>query len=65
MLNSALLKKGIKELTAIEATMRQWMEENEYESVKQMQGSMSAKNVPSPARFERVQYMKALSKFQV
>lgn len=65
MLASILLKKGIKEITTIEAQMRQWMEENEYESVKQMQGSMSAMNVKNPAKFERVQYMKALSKFQV
>lgn len=64
-LNSILLKKGIRELVSIEATMRQWMEENEYESIKQMQGSMSAMNVKNPAKFERVQYMKALSKFQV
>ncbi len=63
-LNSILLKKGIGEIASIEATMKQWMEENEYESVKQMQGSMSAMNMPNPAKFERVQYMKALSKFQ-
>jgi dihydroorotate dehydrogenase (fumarate) len=64
-LNSVLMKKGIRHLASIEATMRQWMEEHEYDSVKQMQGSMSAMHVPNPAKFERVQYMKALSKFQV
>jgi dihydroorotate dehydrogenase (fumarate) len=65
MLNSILLKKGIPELKNVEATMLEWMKENEYESVKQMQGSMSALKVPNPARFERVQYMRALSKFEV
>ncbi len=65
MLASILLKKGIREIITIESQMKQWMEENEYESVKQMQGSMSAMNVKNPAKFERVQYMKALSKFQV
>jgi dihydroorotate dehydrogenase (fumarate) len=65
MLNSILLKKGIPELKNVEATMLEWMKENEYESVKQMQGSMSAMKVPNPARFERVQYMRALSKFEV
>jgi dihydroorotate dehydrogenase (fumarate) len=65
MLNSILLKKGISELKNVEATMRQWMTENEYESVTQMQGSMSAQKVPNPAKFERVQYMRALSKFEI
>lgn len=65
MLSSILLKKGIPEIKSIEGTMIEWMGENEYESIKQMQGSMSAQNVPNPAKFERVQYMKALSKFQV
>ena len=35
--------------TTIEADMVRWMEEHEYESVQQMQGSMSQKNVASPA----------------
>lgn len=65
MLNSILLKKGIAELAPIRATMQAWMNENEYESIKQMQGSMSAQNVPNPSRFERVQYMRALSKFEI
>lgn len=65
MLNSILLKKGISEIRNIEKTMVKWMEEHEYESVKQMQGSMSAQNVPHPTRFERAQYIKALSKFEL
>ncbi|HEY5690654.1 MAG TPA: dihydroorotate dehydrogenase-like protein [Cyclobacteriaceae bacterium] len=64
-LNSILMKKGLTELRNIEKSMVQWMEEHEYESVKQMQGSMSAQNVPNPGKFERAQYMKALSKFEI
>ena len=64
-LNSILMKKGLTELRSIEKTMIHWMEEHEYESVKQMQGSMSAQNVPNPGKFERAQYMKALSKFEI
>ena len=37
------------------------MEEHEYKSVKQMQGSMSQINCPHPEAFERAQYMKALT----
>jgi len=65
MLNSVLLKKGIDEISNIEDTMVEWMTLNEYDSIKQMQGSMSAKNMNEPIKFERVQYMKALSTYGV
>ena len=64
-LNSILLKKGLTELRHIERTMVSWMEDHEYESIRQMQGSMSAMHVPHPERFERAQYLRALSKFDV
>jgi hypothetical protein len=34
------------------------MEEREYESVAQLQGSMSQQKVAEPAAFERANYMK-------
>jgi dihydroorotate dehydrogenase (fumarate) len=40
--------------------MVRWMEDHEYESVVQMQGSMSQQNVLEPAVFERANYMKVL-----
>jgi dihydroorotate dehydrogenase (fumarate) len=40
------------------------MEEHEYTSVKQMQGSMSQKAVKDPAAFERANYMKVLNSFR-
>jgi dihydroorotate dehydrogenase (fumarate) len=36
------------------------MEEREYESVRQLQGSMSQINIANPAAFERANYMKML-----
>ncbi len=36
------------------------MEENEYESIEQMKGSMSQKKCADPAAFERAQYMRAV-----
>lgn len=65
MLNSILLKKGISQIALIEKTMYEWMEEHEYESVKQMQGSMSAINTPDPTAFERAQYMKAITDYKI
>jgi dihydroorotate dehydrogenase (fumarate) len=41
-----------------------WMEEHEYRSINQMQGSMSQKSVKDPAAFERANYMKVLNSFR-
>jgi dihydroorotate dehydrogenase (fumarate) len=64
MLCSTLLRNGINHLRAIEQGLRQWMETHEYESVKQMQGSMSQKNCADPSAFERAQYMRAVKGIQ-
>jgi len=58
---SELLHHGPGRIQGIVAEMRAWMEEKEYESVAQMQGSMSQKNVAEPAAFERANYMKTLA----
>lgn len=63
MLCSALLKKGIDQVKVIEKELVDWMEKNEYKSVKQMQGSMSQLRTPDPSAFERANYMKALTKY--
>jgi len=63
MVCSTLLKNGISRITEILEGMRVWMEEHEYESVKQMKGSMSHKSVAAPAAFERANYMKALNRY--
>ena len=60
MLCSVLLRYGIKQIRVIEQEMIQWMEEHEYESVRQMQGSMSQVNCENPSAFERAQYIRAL-----
>ena len=44
--------------------MQTWMEEHEYTSIQQMQGSMSQKAVKEPAAFERANYMKVLGSFR-
>lgn len=60
---SVLMQKGIDHLTQIEMDLRQWLEENEYESVRQMQGSISQIHCPNPSAFERAQYMRSLHSF--
>jgi dihydroorotate dehydrogenase (fumarate) len=39
------------------------MEEHEYDSITQMQGSMSQQAVGDPATFERANYMRVLSSY--
>ncbi|MEA5508432.1 dihydroorotate dehydrogenase-like protein [Crocosphaera sp. UHCC 0190] len=60
---SALLRHGIHYLSTLEEGMQNWMEENEYESIEQMQGSLSQLHCPDPTAFERAQYMKALQTY--
>jgi len=63
MTTSALLEHGIDYLKPLTADLTKWLEEHEYESIQQMQGSMSHKNVAHPAAFERANYMKVLSSY--
>ncbi|MCS7221621.1 MAG: dihydroorotate dehydrogenase-like protein [Anaerolineae bacterium] len=64
MMASELLQNGVGRISVILEEMQQWMEEHEYESVEQMQGSMSQKNVAEPAIFERANYMKVLQSWR-
>jgi dihydroorotate dehydrogenase (fumarate) len=63
MLCSALIRHGIRQIGTIERDLVAWMEEHEYESVKQLKGSLSQKNCPDPTAFERAQYMRAISNY--
>lgn len=63
MLASELLANGVGRLGAILADLTAWMEQHEYESIRQMQGSMSQIAVAEPAAYERANYMRALNSF--
>jgi len=63
MIASELLKNGYSRIPDILATMQSWMEEHEYTSIQQMQGSMSQQSVKEPAAFERANYMRVLSSY--
>ncbi len=60
MMCSALLRHGAGHITTVLEDLSHWMEEHEYESVEQMQGSMSHARVDNPSQIERAQYMRAL-----
>jgi dihydroorotate dehydrogenase (fumarate) len=61
MMTSALLQNGISHAAVVLKEMTCWMEEHEYESVRQMRGSMSQRSAANPAAFERGNYMRVLS----
>lgn len=64
MMASTLLHNGETVIPAVLEDLQTWMKEREYESIKQMQGSMSQKNVKEPAAFERANYMKVLGSWR-
>lgn len=61
---SALLRGGPERLTLLRDGMRSWMEEHEYESIRQMRGSMSLERCPDPAAFERANYARILQRWR-
>lgn len=64
MTASTLLHNGEQAIGPILSDLETWMQEREYESIQQMQGSMSQKSVKEPAAFERANYMKVLNSFR-
>jgi dihydroorotate dehydrogenase (fumarate) len=64
MLCSSLLRNGINHLRHVEHGLVDWMEMHEYESVRQMRGSMSQQRCPDPSAFERAQYMRAVKSLE-
>jgi dihydroorotate dehydrogenase (fumarate) len=64
MTASAVLRDGYERVPVMLNDLQAWMEAHEYESIKQMQGSMSQKSVAEPAAFERSNYIKILSEFR-
>ena len=63
LLVSVLLRHGIQYIQQLEQELHQWLETHEYDSVQQLQGSMSQVNCPNPSGFERVQYMRSLQTY--
>ncbi len=62
---SAMLLHGIDHIARVRSDLLTWMEEHEYESICQMQGSMSHKKVAEPTAYERANYMNVLQSFRI
>jgi dihydroorotate dehydrogenase (fumarate) len=64
MMASELLKNGIKRIPEILSGIQTWMDTNEYESIGQMKGSMSAQAIRQPHALRRSNYIKVLNSFR-
>lgn len=63
-LASVLLIKGEDEIKQILSDINEWMEKHEYESIRQMKGSISLIHTDNPSVFERNSYMYALQHYR-
>lgn len=62
-MTSALLRNGVQHAAHVLTELSRWLDEHDYESVREMCGSMSQGAVPDPSAFERGNYMKVLSSY--
>jgi dihydroorotate dehydrogenase (fumarate) len=63
MMTSALLVNGPGHVAAVERELVEWAAESGFESVAQLKGSVSQRNVADPSAFERANYMSTLIGF--
>ncbi len=63
MMTSALLQNGVEHVRHVLEDLVRWMEEHEYSSIQQMQGSLSHRSAPNPAAIERMNYIRVLSSY--
>lgn len=64
LLASALLKNGIDYLLQLNKDLRQWLDENDYTSVAEVQGLVSQSYHSNPAVSERAQYVQILTSYR-
>lgn len=55
---SVLYKKKLGVISEINTFITEWMKKHNYTSIADFKGKMSYKNIPHPAAYERVQFMK-------
>jgi len=61
---SVLLRRGPETLVRVRTELARWLEEHGYESLRQMQGSMSYGRGSDPAANERSNYMRILQSWR-
>ncbi len=61
---SAILERGPEYFRTVLTELGRWLEEHDYESLRQMQGSMSLSRCPDPRAYERANYINLLSSWR-
>jgi dihydroorotate dehydrogenase (fumarate) len=61
---SSLLKRGPSHLATLRQELAQWLEEHEYHSLRQAQGSMNLEACPDPMVYSRANYMLVLQSWR-
>ena len=61
MMTSALLRHGPEHLRAVEAGLRDWLEEHGMQSVGHVRGMRSQRSIRDPAAWERANYLTMLA----
>jgi len=65
MMASALLRHGARQILVAENELVAWMTANDYTSVSQLRGSVSAVSAQEPRAYERAQYIRMLDSYPV
>jgi dihydroorotate dehydrogenase (fumarate) len=60
MTTSALLRHGPEHLLDMRRELVTWMDERDYDSVRQLRGSVSRANVPDPQVYDRANYFQTI-----
>ncbi len=63
MTTSALLRHGPDHLRRVQASMAEWLDDHEYDSVAQLRGSVSRRAAADPAAYERANYLRTLASY--
>lgn len=61
---SVLYKRGLPELQTIIHFIEDWMKKKNINSIEEIRGKMSYKNISDPSVYERAQFMKYFSDYQ-
>lgn len=63
MMASALLQNGIEHLGVVLKNLQQWLERHDYDSIQELQGHLSHRQVADPTIFERANYLNVLKNY--
>lgn len=61
---SALLEHGPEHLLTVKEDLERWLVDHEYDSLRQLQGSMNLENCPNAAAYERANYVHLLQSWK-